>query len=354
MNVQEIDSKSKHLVGARASGGTVRQGFTLVELLVVIAIIGVLVGLLLPAVQAAREAARRSNCGSNMRQMGLALHNVMDTKGYLPAAMYSKDSASTTKFPTPPPGNPSRTEHSWRVIAMPYMEEAATVANYRSTEHWFSANNIIVATAYVKVFVCPSTPLQKWTANITGDTDSVRTSPTTWPTNGLGASDYEAVTGIHDTAFAAASNPYPKNAPQSDGVLLKDRVTMGAEISDGLSNTLMISESAARPSVFALGKQQMATTGGPLDGGQGVGWADNLGPFKIHGYNGLTGLKISPPSGAGRPINVSNDGECYSFHPAGINATMADGSTRFINSSIDLAVFCSSVSRAGSEIAGVQ
>ena len=350
-----MDSKSKILVGARASDGTVRQGFTLVELLVVIAIIGVLVGLLLPAVQAAREAARRSNCGSNMRQMGLALHNVMDSKGYLPAAMYSKDSASTTRFPTPPQGNPSRTEHSWRVLAMPYMEESATVANYRSTEHWFSANNIVVATAKVKVFVCPSTPLQKWTANITGDSDSVRTSPTTWPTDGLGASDYEAVTGIHNTAFAAASNPYPRDAPQSDGVLLKDRVTMGAEISDGLSNTLMISESAARPSVFALGKLQMAATGGgPLDGGQGVGWADNLGPFKVHGYNGITGLKISPASGAGRPINVSNDGECYSFHPGGINATMADGSTRFVSSSIALAVFCSSVSRAGGETAGVE
>jgi len=102
------------------------RGFTLVELLVVIAIIGVLVALLLPAVQAAREASRRSKCVNNLKQLAIALHNYADTFNVLPARRYGT---------TGQPGSSSTTNvnnalhNSGRITGfigmLPYIEQQA-------------------------------------------------------------------------------------------------------------------------------------------------------------------------------------------------------------------------------------
>ena len=84
-------------------------GFTLVELLVVIAIIGVLIGLLLPAVQSAREAGRRASCINNLRQIGIALQNHIDSRGALPAGWL--------------PGGKRKAEWGWPVMMLPFLEE---------------------------------------------------------------------------------------------------------------------------------------------------------------------------------------------------------------------------------------
>src|SRR6476661_2723548 len=58
-----------------------RTAFTLVELLVVIAIMAALLGLLLPAVQYARSSARRTQCLSQLHNIGVAMDNYMDSHG---------------------------------------------------------------------------------------------------------------------------------------------------------------------------------------------------------------------------------------------------------------------------------
>ncbi|MBI5830771.1 MAG: DUF1559 domain-containing protein [Armatimonadetes bacterium] len=51
-----------------------RRGFTLIELLVVIAIIAILAAILFPVFAQAREKARCASCASNLKQLGLAIH----------------------------------------------------------------------------------------------------------------------------------------------------------------------------------------------------------------------------------------------------------------------------------------
>ncbi|MFN0054259.1 MAG: DUF1559 domain-containing protein, partial [Planctomycetales bacterium] len=71
---------------------------------------GILAALLLPAVQQAREAARRTQCKNNLHQIGLALHNYHDAFNSFPPA-YIPDASG-------------RPMHSWRVLILPFLDQA--------------------------------------------------------------------------------------------------------------------------------------------------------------------------------------------------------------------------------------
>lgn len=317
-----------------------KRAFTLVELLVVIAIIGTLVGLLLPAVQSARESARRNSCSNNLRQFGLACHNMADSKNYLPAAAYTTESANTTTFPKAPIGNSFRKEHSWRIVVMPFMEEANTVVDYDLSLNWWEGNNITIAQKNISVFFCPSSKADGINTTPTSpDSDSAR--PALTSSEKLGRSDYETITGVKKNVLSP--DPYSAGGNGADGSLRKDLVTKISYLTDGTSKTLLFVECAGRPGVF---RQAYLAPG---ETNQCVGWADNLGPFKLDpmNSNGIKSPKATPNNGV--PMNATNDGETYSFHYNGANIVFADGSTKFLSDAVDLKVFCAMITRAGGE-----
>ena len=150
--------------------------FTLVELLVVITIIGILIALLLPAVQAAREAARRMQCGNNLKQIGLALHNYHAAKNALPLGSIPNGSST------------------WAMLILPQMEQQGiyNMINFNmpvfdNTTAVNGFTNVqVAATTRIPAYTCPSDPKS---ANpiLTGRADSPSwTSPsgTTYPGDG--------------------------------------------------------------------------------------------------------------------------------------------------------------------------
>ena len=136
-----------------------RRGFTLIELLVVIAIIGVLAGLLLPAVQAAREAARRAQCASNLKQIGLAMHNYNSAIGVFPPGRVR-----------------SQVDHNGRCYAayaylLPYLEQTSlyNATNFNlnpdnapnssvAGENGLQPENTTALYTNLNVLLCPSDP----------------------------------------------------------------------------------------------------------------------------------------------------------------------------------------------------
>jgi type II secretory pathway pseudopilin PulG len=106
---------------------------------------GILVALLLPAVQAAREAARRSQSSNNLKMIGIALHNYIDTYGELPPAVVRDEN-----------GTPL---YSGRVLLLPFLEQNALFQTIDKTKAWNAPENAHITTTRIPVFEDPSSKL---------------------------------------------------------------------------------------------------------------------------------------------------------------------------------------------------
>jgi prepilin-type N-terminal cleavage/methylation domain-containing protein/prepilin-type processing-associated H-X9-DG protein len=294
-----------------------RRGFTLIELLVVIAIIGVLVGLLLPAVQQAREAARRSQCSNNLKQVGLALHNFSDVHGHLPSSIR-------------PPGFAIR--HAWVTTTLPYLEGGILFDAYNYDRSWDHDENRTTVGKNLNVLLCPSTPT-------TGNRFDGSPYLNPW-IQFVAPTDYAAVTSVDQRLEMLGLVD-----KAGEGVLPQGSKTKWRDIVDGLTNTIVIAESAGRPLLYREGKP----LGFPDVRVNGGGWARAASDLSLDGI-GPGGVSPGPA-----PFNVANGedgglgvpfphpyygtlgtGEIYAFHPGVAQFLFADGSVHAISQSISI------------------
>jgi prepilin-type N-terminal cleavage/methylation domain-containing protein len=284
----------------------VRIGFTLIELLVVIAIIAVLVGLLLPAVQKVREAAARTQCVNNLKQLGLASHNIHDTEGSLPPAIGYFPAADTTWQSENP-----------LTYLLPYIEQgnlynaikAQGGINPGGGALDYNGNSPIVP----KTFLCPSDATLSQASGISGG-DTVQSF-----------GEYAANGHVFGTVLTTVSN----GVPTSSNFNWVGYKTFFSGFPDGLSNTILWIEKVAVCSNPVNGGTRWAARG------QGT-WMPTVG--LVEGTATHLAPTLVPQSGVTSPAN------CYWYNPSsshigGLQSTLADGSARFISSSITQLTF---------------
>lgn len=266
-----------------------RTAVTLIELLVVISIIALLVSLLIPAVQSAREAARKSQCQNNLKQLGLGLLTYEAGFKRLPRSFEDTDQGKL----------------GWMYSVLPYIEQVTMKEEIRQ-------GRLDPFRQKIEIALCPSNPF----SGITGYAE-------------IGHS-YHPPTGVHEAAIryiaSHPSKPFTENA-NFDGVIVKEGKRL-SEISDGLSNTLMLVESDGAPIYWH--KRH-------IDEGQVVG-ASTLHPesaFRVCTVDYATGSSPGDIWGCLTNANrVTPDlkKEIHSFHVGGVTYLRADGSVHFLSS----------------------
>ena len=325
-------------------------GFTLIELLVVIAIIAVLIALLLPAVQAAREAARRAQCVNNLKQIGLSLHNYHDVMLSLPAGHQGT----------------GWQDFGPQVMLLPFIEQAPLWNMFNFNQALSGANPgcpqmTTVQRTKLNFLQCPSDTDRL--TNIYGHQNyagnSGNSPESLWDNNRLGA---------FNGCFASVNNCTP--------IGFRD-------ITDGLSNTCLYSEKIKgistafngydpnRPTSAIMSVPMAAGTDAVPQPYYAACFSQN--PYLVNGNftnNGSisqgefwwdahyeTGIynHVMPPNTWGCDdansswVNDAGAATASSRHAGGVNVLMADGSVRFIKTTISTTIWWGLGTRAGNE-----
>jgi prepilin-type N-terminal cleavage/methylation domain-containing protein/prepilin-type processing-associated H-X9-DG protein len=345
------------------------HGFTLIELLVVIAIIAVLIALLMPAVQSAREAARRSQCVNNLKQIGLGLHNYESSSGSFPIAgqgsMYSG-------VPIPDTMYVDGTGFHARIL--PYIENTAA---YNAINFSFPDYNHISGVNYtgystvVSTFICPSAQRQP-----TGGRDA-KGDPNAAPFEnagpGYGVNDYACTTyvdidsqGLTGQIGSTPITPYRNRASRVEG-LLHHPATKLSEVTDGMSNTIMVIEDAGRDARYVSERPESYVSplepnvARPVPPGQRRAWRWGEPNGGGLGVSGVINNKWRPmfaqgpyPQPGDPAFGTTNQAggnqEPFSYHPGGVNTLFGDGSVRFLKDSLNVLVLRRIISLNGGEV----
>jgi prepilin-type N-terminal cleavage/methylation domain-containing protein len=310
-------------VNLRSGPGRAR-GFTLVELLVVIAIIGVLVALLLPAVQAAREAARRMTCANNLKQLGLAMNNYVDTLKAFPIGVQ-----------IPQWGNRTIGNWGWAPAIMPQMElgNLAEQALYGKVPMTVALNNstgqpLQAMQQRINAFRCPSGVNPASHLNTTFKIEGKELALSNYVANNgsysfrsrLGnlAQDASVDTGFNNGMFAEVGNNPNHNGPGLRRL---------AEVTDGTSNTILLGERSWQ--TFKVDYSAAVVWG--MLGHVAAAGADGDGYLFILGCGWVHLNSVAKPYNA----NPNHRRGFSSNHPGGAQFVLVDGSTHFLNENID-------------------
>lgn len=342
-------------------------GFTLIELLVVIAIIAILIALLVPAVQKVRESAARTQCNNNLRQLALAVHSYQSTHKSFPPGVPSCMTLLADSWQQAGQPITATTCYgpSWTLSLLPFIEQSA-MANvafevpYTSgdgqeineanpPDNWEHLANGSIGT-YIPgtVWLCPSSAVMTKLYNDAAGIGLENLAKANYVANFGSDSFLSFMTGQQAGTFGAV--PISKSPPIQRWAF--GRGTKPEHISDGTSNTLLLSE------LYALDSA--------LDG-RGVWIWPAMGgnTFTAHDLPNSSGTDVIPGCPSTFPPtpfveltcsrNYSNGNvwaAARSKHSGGVNAALADGSVRFIGNSINLATWQALATRAGSETLG--